>query len=94
MLPDLLAWQQGAGKATISDSLPGKARLAQRDVRDERRLNLLARARELELPVRAIVRESWRDTWPALTEPTLDWTLDNLDEVEALIANAERGALA
>jgi hypothetical protein len=94
VLPDLWAWQHGAGKATISDSLPGKARLAHRDVRDERRLDLLARARELDLPVRAIVRESWRDTWPALTEPTLDWTLDNLDEVEALIANAERGALA
>lgn len=94
MLPDLFAWTNGGGKATISASLPGKSRLEHRDVRNERREQLLQRARQLDARVRTLVRESWRDGWPALTEPTLDWTLDNLDEVETLIANAERGALA
>lgn len=94
LLIDLYTWADGIGSTTISASLPGKTELADRKARDARRLEILDRARQLDADIRHLVVNQWDETWPKLTDPSLDWTHDLLDQVDALIANAERGAIA
>lgn len=94
LLIDLYAWSDGVGSTTISGSLPGKTELADRRTRDARRLEILARAQTLDRAMRNIVVNQWDDTWPKLTSDTVEWTDDLLEQVDALIANAERGAIA
>lgn len=94
LLIDLYAWSDGLGATTISGSLPGKTELADRKARDGRRLEILERARALDTDIRHLVLNQWDDTWPKLTDDTLEWTHELLDQVDALIANAEQGAVA
>lgn len=91
-LVDMWAFLNGEGAKLISASLPGKTERDDRQARNVRRNDLLERAQRLDAPMKQIVKAMWH--WPKLTDPTLDWTHDSLDQVDELIANAERGALA
>lgn len=86
VLPDLYEWRLGAGEDTIR-----KVPVPQVSV-DERRVELLERARQLDSEAQHAIKASWDTTWPKLTEP--DWDPDTLAAVDELIANAERGAVA
>lgn len=88
-------FQTGAGQLLIGHSIPGKTANADRAQRNELRMTLLDRARNLDAELAATLRASWPKTsLPKLTDPTLDWTWDALAYADELVANAERGAIA
>lgn len=93
-LVDLYAFLNGEGAKLIGPSIPGKSEWADRNERNERRMSLLERAQQLDGSTRQVLKAQWDDRWPKLTDPSLDWTNDTLDQVDELIANAERGNVA
>jgi hypothetical protein len=89
-LPALYRWQEGAGAATIGESItPAPAVTDPVAKREE----LLHRARHLDAEVARTVKARWNAEWPALTDAAA-WNGELLDDVDQLIAWAERGGLA
>lgn len=94
ILPRIYHWNNGQGLATISESLPGKTKRAANRADEERRAEILDRARALDMRTKLIIEKAWQPSWPSLKEASDYWTDDALDDVEILIANAERGGVA
>jgi hypothetical protein len=94
VLFDVIKWQDETGKLAISDALLGKSALVALRSANDRRVEILERARTLDPTIARQAAAAWPGALPKLSEASTEWTDDLLDIADELIANAERGGLA